>query len=245
MRWLDIPLDGEAAALSREHLPGHVAIIMDGNGRWASSKGRPRTFGHRAGMESLRTVIKLSARLGIKALTVYTFSTENWKRPATEVGFLMDLVVEYFRRDMDELIENDTRLMHIGDLSPLPEAARKAILSGEERSADCPGMIFNIALNYGGRDEILHAVNTLIASGKKGPVSREDFEACMYTSALPDPDLIIRTGGELRLSNFLLYQAAYSELYFTKTLWPDFGENEYIEALREFAGRKRRFGDVK
>ncbi len=235
-----------ARGLEPSTLPQHVAIIMDGNGRWAKRRGAARTTGHRAGVEALRAVIRFSSDSGIKALTLYAFSTENWKRPREELGVLFSLLVEYFTREIDELDRNDVRIRIIGDPGVFPQNVRQAIDNAERVTADNDGLRLNIALNYGARAELLHAAQaccvTAMETGRLPDAAA--LESHLYTAGLPDPDLLIRTSGEQRLSNYLLYQAAYAELYFTDTLWPDFDENAYCEALRFFAGRSRRFGGL-
>ena len=238
----------ELSEFGLEHgsLPKHVAIIMDGNGRWARAKGLMRSAGHRAGVNALRGIIRFSSDAGIEALTVYAFSTENRKRPADEIGVLCALLIEYFRSEIDELDENHVRIKSIGDLSWFPENVQETVRSAETRTAHNDGLKLNIALNYGSQSEIIHAMQ--IASENARHENRlpqkEDFEKALYTADLPQVDLLIRTSGEVRLSNFLLYQIAYAELYFTDTYWPDFSQNDYIQALIEFAQRSRRFGGL-
>ena len=246
MRWIDVALTPEAQEIKNGNLPGHVAVIMDGNGRWAQERGLPRSVGHRYGMEALRKLIRLSGQLHVQALTVYAFSTENIKRPLEEISFLMGLIVEYFKKEMAELMENSAVIRYIGDLSALPQAAAQAVEAAREQSKHNTGLIVNLALNYGGRDEIVRAVNAVVQNraGQMQPVTAEEFARFLDTADLPDPDLIIRTGNEKRISNFLLYQAAYSELYFSSALWPDFDEELYLAALRDYATRKRRYGKI-
>ena len=222
----------------------HVAIIMDGNGRWASARGLARNAGHREGARALERALRTFSSLGVRCLTLYAFSTENWRRPADEVDGLMKLIEGAI---VDRLLprlrkKSGFAVRFIGDLSPLPPALRARCAEAERLCADAP-MICNIALNYGGRDEILHAVNRAIADGHTS-IDAPLLSSYLYTHDLPDPDLMIRTGGDLRISNFLLWQMAYTEFIFTKTLWPDFGEEEIIECVREFARRKRRFGGL-
>lgn len=219
-----------------------VGIIMDGNGRWAKARGLERTEGHKAGAKAIKEVIETLGDLGVKHVTLYAFSTENWKRPKEEVDGIMNLLYGYLRR-MNELKEEyDLSIRFIGDKSPLPEKLRKKCLELEEMSKDYSN-ILNIALNYGGRDEIVRAVNEAIKEGCN-PVTEADIQRHLYTSDSPDPDLIIRTGGDLRISNFMIWQSAYSELYVTDTLWPDFGREAVIKAAEEFYKRKRRFGGL-
>ncbi len=224
-------------------LPKHVAIIMDGNGRWAKKRGLPRTFGHKVGTENVRKIVKYCSKLNIDYLTVYAFSTENFKRPADEVGALMKLLIEYFYKETDELRENGVRLNVIGDTSVFAPAVQEAIQNGLDKTKDCNDLVFTIALAYGSRAEIVNAVKQMIENGEKD-ITEQTVSKYLYTNDLPDPDLIIRTSGEERLSNFLLYQAAYSEFYFTDTLWPDFDESEFDKALEEYAKRNRRYGGV-
>lgn len=238
--------------LNPEKLPAHVAIIMDGNGRWAKKKGRPRSFGHKAGVEALREIIKMSDELGIKALTVYAFSTENWKRSAEEVGALMGLLLEYFRRELEELNRKNVRIRILGDIDGMPKGTEKqkaALHQAIEKTQTNTGLILNIAINYGGQQEIVRAAQSLARKAAQGlirpeEITPESMEAEMYTAGEPKVDLIIRTSGELRLSNFLLWQCAYAEFYITDTLWPDFDRKQYALALEAYAGRNRRFGGV-
>ena len=222
----------------------HVAIIMDGNGRWASARGLSRNMGHREGAKTLERVLRTFASLGVQCLTLYAFSTENWRRPAEEVDGLMRLIEGAI---VDRLLprlrkKSGFAVRFIGDLSLLPPTLQARCAEAEALSQDAP-MICNIALNYGGRDEILQAVNRAIADGHTS-VDASLLSSYLYTHDLPDPDLLIRTGGDLRVSGFLLWQIAYTEMIFTKTLWPDFGEEEILECVREFARRKRRFGGL-
>ncbi len=237
----------ESLGLKRVALPKHVAIIMDGNGRWAKSHMLPRSAGHRAGVDRLRGIIRLSSDLGIEALTLYAFSTENWKRPSDEVGTLMSLLVEYFVREIDELHENAVCIRIIGDYKKLPTRARTAVERAMERTKENDGLKLNIALNYGSRAEILHAASEAAkAAAELGEteITSELFESYLYTAGLPEPDLLIRTSGEQRISNFLLYQLSYAEFLFPKEYWPDFTDEYYLDALREFGKRSRRFGGL-
>ena len=232
------------------NLPEHVAIIMDGNGRWAKKKLLPRSAGHRAGVEALRNIIRMSSHIGVKYLTLYAFSTENWKRPKDEVSVLMKLLVEFLYNEIDELDKENVKISFMGDIERFPEAPYKAIKYALDRTKQNEGLVVCIALNYGSRLEIKNAVKKIADKYKSGEIELEDItegliSANLDTSHMPDPDLIIRTSGEQRLSNFMLYQASYSEFYFTKVHWPDFGKDEFTVALNEFAKRKRRFGDVK
>lgn len=224
-------------------VPDHIAIIMDGNGRWAKKRGLPRTFGHREGAASLRKVITHAAKLGVKYLTVYAFSTENWKRSKEEVSALMFLFKSYIKNEEKNIMENNIRFMVSGRTDNVSPALLKAIRGLEEKSKNNTGLTFNIAFNYGGRAEIVDAVNRIIKSGVES-VDEESFSKYLYHD-IPDPELLIRTSGELRISNFLLWQIAYSEIYITDTLWPDFDEKELEKAIEEFNKRDRRFGGAK
>ncbi len=224
-------------------LPRHVAVIMDGNGRWAQRRGLPRAEGHRAGTEAARAVVTRCRELGIGHLTLYTFSRENWSRPAEEVRFLFDLLVRFLKKETKLLLEQDIRLKILGETADLPFGVRQVVESVVAKTRGCGSMTLNLALNYGGRDEILRACRSLLARGlAPEALSEEAFAAELYTAGQPDPDLIIRTSGELRLSNYLLFQAAYAEFYFTDVLWPDFTPAELDKALEDFAQRQRRFG---
>lgn len=223
---------------------------MDGNGRWATKRGLPRSVGHRAGMEALRDLITVSSELGIEALTLYAFSTENWKRPRDEVGTLFSLVVEYFNREISELHEKGVRIRVLGDMSRVPQKARAALMRAEDMTHDNRGLKLNLAINYGARAELVRAAKALaedVSNGGMAPdaIDEAAVSSRLYTSGQPDVDLLIRTGGEMRLSNFLLYQSAYAELLFTDTLFPDFDKAHYLDAIREFQGRSRRFGAIK
>ncbi len=235
--------------LDRARLPRHVAIIMDGNGRWAKGRMQPRAFGHRAGVEAMRAIIRESSDLGIEALSFYAFSTENWSRPSDEVGALMGLLVEFFGREIDELHQNRVCIRILGDVEGMPEPQRGLLLAAMERTRSNAGLKLNLAINYGARAEMVHAVRALAAQAAQGTLKPEEIDeerisGQLYTAGLPEVDLLIRTSGELRLSNFLLYQCAYAELVFVDTLWPDFNVGEYHRALAVFQGRKRRFGGL-
>ena len=236
----------ELAALSLGgELPHHVGIIMDGNGRWAKKRLLPRSAGHRAGMESLHQIVRTTHSLGIEALTVYAFSTENWARPAAEIDALFKLLSEYFYKEIDELNLNGVRIRTLGELSAFKHGLRSLMEDAVERTKHNTGLCFNIAVNYGSRDEIVHAVRRIAAEGiAPDAVTEQTIADRLYTSGLPELDLIIRTAGEERLSNFLLWQAAYAEFVFSKTLWPDFTPEVYFGCLREFLNRTRRFGRV-
>ncbi|MEA4970576.1 MAG: polyprenyl diphosphate synthase [Candidatus Pelethousia sp.] len=223
-------------------LPRHVGIIMDGNGRWAQRRGLPRPMGHRAAMERLRDVIRLSSDLGIEALSLYAFSTENWKRPQSEIEALLGLFMEYFLRELEALHANGVCIRILGEKSAFPPRIGEAMRMAEGRTAANAGLKLNIALNYGSRAEVVRAVNLLVEKGQ--PIDEAGLMAALYTGGLPDLDLVIRTGGEQRLSNFLLLQAAYAELVFVADFFPDFSEARYTDCLREYQRRSRRFGDV-
>ncbi len=237
----------EQPPLVRERLPRHVAIIMDGNGRWAKKHKVKVALGHRNGVEALRDVIRESSDLGIFALSIYAFSTENWSRSGEEVAALMQLLLEFFTSEIDELDEKNVAIRILGDVQGLPPPQREAVTRAMDRTKDNTGLHLNIALNYGGRAELLHAVRTLSEKVRAGLMAPEDIgfgdlENALYTRGLPDVDLLIRTSGEMRLSNFLLYQCAYAEFLFPQVLWPDFTVAQYHEALQAFAMRERRFG---
>jgi len=234
-------------------LPSHVAIIMDGNGRWAGRRNQPRVAGHRAGAEAVRATVEAAARLGLSYLTLYAFSTENWKRPRLEVDALMALLREFLRRELRLLKRNNIRFRTIGREEGLESSVRREIDRARRETADCTGMLLTVALNYSGRSEILEACRQLLAEYTEyaeyardpGQLGEADIERCLYTAGLPDPDLLIRTSGEMRVSNFLLWQIAYSEIYVTDTLWPDFRQANLFEAIIEFQRRERRYGGVK
>ena len=229
--------------------PAHVALIMDGNGRWARERGRPRWMGHREGMKAVRRCVEASLEAGLKHLTLYAFSRENWDRPAEEVEALMSLLVEYVEREGEDLLKNGVKVRVFGDLDRLSNKARQSVHVLEETTAPGEALQLNLAISYGSRDEILRAVRRLaeqVARGELVPaeVDAALFEQQLYTAGWPDPDLLIRTSGELRISNFLLWQIAYAELYVTPVLWPDFGRQDLFEAILEYQRRERRFGRV-
>lgn len=239
-----------SANIDMDRIPKHIAIIMDGNGRWAKLRGMPRTMGHRAGVEALRGIVRYCDHLDVNYLTVYAFSTENWKRPQTEIGILMSLLKEYIRKDLEELHANNVMIKVLGDLFQLPEDVREAITLACEKTKENSGLVFNLALNYGGRAELIMAVKRIVndvQNGclKPGEIEEDLFEKYLYTVGCPEPELLIRTSGEMRLSNFLLWQAAYSEIVVVNECWPDFNENSLIEAVRVFQNRERRFGGIK
>lgn len=225
------------------HIPAHVAIVMDGNGRWAKAKGLKRSDGHKAGTEAALNIVVRCRELGIGHLTLYTFSTENWKRPEEEKKVLFDLLVQFLTRELPTLLDNDVQLRILGDMDAFPFAVRQALKMVLSKTRGCSSMILNLALNYGGRDEIVRAVQRIARKGlAPEEIDAEAFGDELYTVGQPDPDLVIRTSGELRLSNYLLWQSAYSEFYFTDTHWPDFTPAELDKALESYAGRERRFG---
>ena len=221
----------------------HIGIIMDGNGRWAKERGKPRTFGHQEGLYAAKRITKAASDMGVEYISLYTFSTENWKRSETEVKFLMQLLVKHLREQLSFLKENNIKLVHTGSLDRLPKAVQKEIVDVEDLTKDLTGMTANIVINYGGRDEIVRAVKRLKEKGES-EITEEALSAAMDHPDIPDPDLIIRTGGELRLSNFLLWESAYSELYFSKKYWPDWQAEDLKEAIDAFTSRNRRFGGV-
>ena len=233
--------------LDDARLPRHIAIIMDGNGRWARQQGKPRIMGHQAGVRSVQEVVKCARELEIKALTLYAFSTENWQRPGSEVENLMGLLQTYLESQLDKMLANGVRLRTCGRIDRLPAKVGKVLEKSIAETAANDGLILNLALSYGGRDELLRATRKLAAEVAAGrleadQIDDELFAAQLDSAGLPDPDLLIRTGGEARLSNFLLWQLSYSELYFTKVLWPDFGREEFMAAIADYQQRQRRFG---
>ncbi len=227
--------------INRKDLPKHIAIIMDGNGRWAERRKLPKLAGHRQGIKTVKEIVKHCRQIEIPVLTVYAFSTENWKRPRREVDALMRFVVESIDREVDELKKNQVRLNFIGRLEELPPFVKKKVREAMEETRDCSKLIFNVALNYGARSEIVDAVNKIISEGKKR-IDEESFGQFLYTKDLPDPDLLIRTSGEMRISNFLLWQASYAELYFTEKFWPDFKPVDLEKAIEVYQKRERRYG---
>jgi undecaprenyl diphosphate synthase len=238
------------AQLDWTRLPRHVAVIMDGNGRWAAQRGQPRIAGHRAGVEAVRAAVDTGARLGLGALTLYAFSTENWKRPRLEVDALMRMLKRYLRLELDEIDRQNIRFQPIGRIEGLHNSVRRELQKAIDRTQRNTGMILSVALNYGGRTEIVDAVraslHTLTAEGRAPEeITDEDIGRNLYTRGLPELDLLVRTSGELRISNFLLWQAAYSEIYVTETLWPDFRRTHLLEAVVDYQRRDRRFGGLK
>jgi len=233
--------------ISKEYLPKHVAIIMDGNGRWAKKRRKPRIFGHSAGVKSVRQVVEASREIGVKNLTLYTFSIENWKRPKDEVTSLMSLLLSTIKSEFEDLHKNNIRIKIIGNTDLLPEKIKAQVIKTEEITKSNTAMTLNIALSYGSQWEIANAAKKIAIETQNGNIKPEDitpdlFRNFLLTSHSPDPELLIRTSGEFRISNFLLYQMAYTELYFTDTLWPDFNKNEFYKAIYHFQQRERRFG---
>jgi len=233
----------------RGNIPKHVAIIMDGNGRWAKRRNLPRTEGHKVGIESVRAVVEAAGEIDVKALTLYTFSSENWNRPKSEVSALMSLLVQTIRKEINELDKKNVRLLAIGDVDALPYAPRMGIKNTIKKLSKNSGLILNLALSYSSRQEILNAVKQVGENVKTGIIEPDDineqyFSSFLQTSTIGDPDLLIRTSGEQRISNFLLWQIAYAELYITPTLWPDFGKIEFYDAIENYQTRERRFGKV-
>jgi undecaprenyl diphosphate synthase len=244
-----IPAGHPDVALARQvqfdRLPAHVAIIMDGNGRWAAQRHLPRVEGHRAGIEAVRDTVECAARLGFQVLTLYAFSVENWKRPASEVGTLMGLLKLYLRSELKTLLRNDIRFNVIGRVEELQVDVRDELQQAALRTANARGMLFNVALNYGGRSEIVDAARRAMASGlRPDQLDEATFASFLYTSGQPDPDLMIRTSGEMRVSNYLLWQIAYAEIYVTDTLWPDFRRRHLLDAVLAYQKRERRYGGI-
>jgi len=229
--------------LDKKNIPKHVVIIMDGNGRWAGRKGLDRISGHREGMKSVKSVVKAARELGIKAVTLYAFSAQNWRRPRDEVDALMELLKQYLVKEGDALVEKEIRLNAIGRLWELPPDVHQVLTDAMEKTKDCRGMTLTLALSYGGREEIVDAVKKIILAGiPLSNLNEESFSQFLYTTDLPEPDLLIRTSGEMRLSNFLLWQLAYTEIYVTRTLWPNFRKRHLVKAILNYQNRERRFG---
>jgi undecaprenyl diphosphate synthase len=239
-----------ATQLDPKRLPGHIAIIMDGNGRWARRRNFPRILGHKAGVDPVRTVVETCAQLGLEALTLYAFSVENWKRPRHEIEGLWRLLRIYLRRELPNLMQNDIQLMAIGRLESLPTPVQEELQTAVDKTVQNRGMRLNLAINYGGRTELVDAVNSILDDARVDgslsslEITEDAIAGHLYTAGLRDPDLVIRTSGEMRISNFLLWQVAYSELYVTDTLWPDFTRTELLEAIFEYQNRERRFGGL-
>lgn len=241
---LQLPAD-----LHRERLPRHVAVIMDGNGRWAKQRGLPRFMGHRRGVDALKDLLRCCRDWGVEALTAYAFSTENWGRPSEEVEFLMTLFERVLRQELREMMEEDVRIRFVGNLSVLPRSLQAEIEKSVAETANNEGIQFTIATNYGGRQEIIQACRAISQQVQQGNLNPDDidealFDRHLYTAGICDPDLLIRTSGEMRLSNFLLWQMAYAEIYVTDTLWPDFDRDQFHQALSAYQQRERRFGKV-
>ena len=237
--------DALARQVNFDRLPAHVAVIMDGNGRWAAQRHLPRVEGHRAGIESVRDVVEGSARLGIQVLTLYAFSVENWKRPAAEVSTLMMLLKRYLRSELNTLLGNNIRFKVVGRVEELARDVQRELRDAEDKTAANTGMQFNIALNYGGRAEIVEAARRLLVEGvPPDQLDETRFASYLYTAGQPDPDLLIRTSGEMRVSNFLLWQIAYAEIWVTDTLWPDFRQRHLLEAIVAYQKRERRYGGI-
>ncbi|MEN6413155.1 MAG: isoprenyl transferase [Veillonellales bacterium] len=236
--------------LDQSRIPRHIAIIMDGNGRWAQKRGLPRNFGHRAGVESLRQIVKTASEIGVGALTAYAFSTENWKRPIDEVNLLMRLLSDYLDSEINELHANNVQIRFIGKINGLADYLQHKIEKAQAQTAANTGLVLNLAVNYGGRSEITRAVQIIAGKVGKGEMTLQDINEAtiqryLYSSDLPDPDLLIRPSGDLRISNFLLWQLAYTEFWFTKINWPDFKPVDFIQAIVDFQKRDRRFGGLK
>jgi undecaprenyl diphosphate synthase len=229
--------------VDKSHIPKHIAVIMDGNGRWAKRRHLPRIFGHRAGIQSVRDIVRACGELGVGVLTLYAFSAENWTRPSTEVDALMHLLQEYIQKELPELQRNRVRLRAIGRITALPAGARRQLTRAIDETRENEGLVLNLALNYGGRQEIVDACNRALESGAR-VLDEETIAHFLDTNHCPDPDLLIRTSGELRLSNFLLWQLAYTEIYITQTPWPEFRRTHLYEAVINFQQRERRFGGL-
>jgi undecaprenyl diphosphate synthase len=239
------PDEALARQVHPDRLPAHVAIIMDGNGRWAAQRHLPRVEGHRVGIDAVRDTLETAARLGLEVLTLYAFSIENWKRPATEVSTLMRLLKRYLRSELETLLRNDIRFGVIGRIEDLASDIQDELRRAAERTSSNAGLQFNIALNYGGRAEIVDAARRALASGlRPEELDEERFASFLYTAGQPDPDLLIRTSGEMRVSNYLLWQIAYAEIYVTDTLWPDFRRRHLLEAILAYQKRERRYGGI-
>lgn len=234
-------------AIDSSRLPRHIALIMDGNGRWAQQQGKPRLFGHKAGVDSVRAIVEASREIGIEVLTLYAFSSENWSRPEQEVSGLMTILKTYLSAELSRLLKNGIQLRCMGDLDRLPESARTALTKAIEATSQNDSLVLNLALSYGGRDEIAQAARILAARCQKGElepagITPELISDNLYTAGLPDPDLMIRTGGEARLSNFLPWQLTYTEIFFSDIMWPDFRRQQFLQAICDFQARERRYG---
>ena len=235
--------------IDKQKVPEHVAIIMDGNGRWATKKGLPRTYGHKRGVSVLKEILKVSKKLGCKVLTVYAFSTENWARPTKEVGFLLNLFDEVLTNEIEEIHKESTKIKFIGDLTPFPETLKKIIFKSEHLTKNNNKFLLNVCVNYGGRQEIVKVAKELALKSyageiKPSEINEELFNSELLTGGIKDPELLIRTSGEKRISNFLLWQLAYSEIYISDVLWPEFNEHEFLKAIIDYQSRNRRFGGI-
>ncbi|WP_125153739.1 isoprenyl transferase [Clostridium rectalis] len=242
--------DTSIISVNMNNIPKHIGIIMDGNGRWAKEKNLPRTMGHKAGVETIRDIVKECSTLGVKYLTLYAFSTENWKRPSQEVNALMNLLVEYLKKELDELHNNNVIINTIGNIKKLPSVCQKELKDAFEKTKNNSGLVLNLALNYGGRDEILRAIKSMYKDLQEGKIiidniDDEVFSTYLYTANMPDVDLIIRPSGEQRISNFLLWQSAYAEFWYSDIKWPDFKKEHLHKAIYDYQNRDRRFGGVK
>ncbi len=242
---VDINLDG----INLQAIPQHVAIIMDGNGRWAKKQGKVRTFGHQAGAETLKTIVKIANKIGVKVISAYAFSTENWKRPVTEVSFIMELLSQYLTSEIEEFTQNNVQVRFMGSRDGLPTVVRQKMDHAVEETKNNTGIILNLAINYGGQAEILQAVRNIVADALTGSLKVEDiqaeiFEKYLYTAGLPAPDLLIRPGSDRRISNFMLWQIAYAEIWTTDAYWPAFTPEMFLQAIKEYQGRERRFGGL-
>lgn len=249
MEYTNLNIDGLKAQINNENLPKHIAIIMDGNGRWAKKRFLPRNFGHQEGMERVIEIVEASLNLGIKHLSLYAFSTENWKRPIEEIEGLMKILVYFIRKELNKLHKGNIKIQIMGDIDKLPKLAKEEVLKAVEKTSNNTKMILNIGLNYGGRDEIIFGIKEFLKDIELGKIELKDldkdnFSNYLYTKNQPDPDLLIRPSGELRLSNFMLYQLAYSEFYFSDILWPDFTEKQLLLAILDYQKRNRRFGGI-
>ncbi len=246
---MDFLLEEDLKEIDMTNLPNHIAIIMDGNGRWATKRSLPRQLGHQEGMKRVVEIVECAKEIGIKHLTLYAFSTENWKRPKIEVDALMNLLILFIRNELDKIHRNDVKIKVLGDIRKLPNLAQKEVNRAIDKTIDNKSMVLNIALNYGGRQELVKATKAILIDVKKGiididAINEDTISSYLYTKDQPDPDLIIRPSGELRLSNFLIYQSAYSEFYFSDILWPDFKKKDLYRAIIDFQSRNRRFGGV-
>lgn len=235
----------EKINLDLNNIPKHIGIIMDGNGRWAKKRGLPRSMGHKAGVEAIREIVKECSRLGVKYLTIYAFSTENWKRPKDEVNTLMSLLADYLKNEFEELNKNNVIINHLGNISKLPQICRKELVDAYDKTKNNTGLTLNLALNYGGRQEIIEAVKKIAAEKSPEEITEDSFKEYLYTKGMPDPDLIIRSSGEMRLSNFLIYQSAYSEFWVSDINWPDFKKENLQKAIWDYQRRDRRYGGIK